>query len=955
MPSAAELRASPDGKSIALAIADRLYRFPMPATGATPALLNPDDPAAPVSPATRGAPSGFAWSSDGQSLAWITGQTLSVAAATGAVRTVALSVSAPRPTPNGTVVLRGARVITMRDNEVIPAADVVVTGDRISAIGARGSAAVPAGARIIDVSGKTIIPGIIDIHEHQQLRRELLEPEAPPLLASLAFGVTTFRDPQTSPDIFAYADLVAAEGLPSPRIYSTGPGLFAETNLQSLDDARRLLRRYRDDYGTRLLKSYQIGNRQQRQWVVQASRELGMMPTTEGGADTKMDLTHALDGFSGNEHSLPTAPIYRDVIEVLARSGITYTPTIIVSFGGALPVFRLHANERPSEEPKLRRFFPADELYARTATRLLAFPEEDYNDKETAAGAAAVLAAGGHVALGGHGEMQGLQVHWEMQLLAGGGMRPHDILKVATINSAEAIGLSQDLGSIETGKLADLLVLDRDPLADIRATTAIRYVMQGGVLRDGASLDRVWPQASPLPVTWWQQQGGARPALDPGTVDAVVRDEMQKQRIPGVAVAVVRGSHTLLAKGYGFANLEDQIRVTDESMFESGSLGKMFTAAGVMSLVETGTIALDSSVRAYLPDAPATWQAITIRHMLSHSSGIPDYTSDALDYRRDYTEADFAKMAFAMPLEFAPGQRWNYSNTNYVVLGIIISKLGGRPYWETLREKIFTPTGMPTVRVISEADVVPHRVAGYLPTENGWQHQNWVAPITNTTADGSLLLSLRDMIAWAGTVRARGVLSAESWTQMQSPVTLNSGKTHPYGFGWFIDLLNGQRVVQHGGSWQGFRTQMTRFEGSDLTVIVLTNSGAANPAIIASRIGAALDPALVAPAVPTTPIVDDPRVTSYLRDVLGKIAGGTLAVQDFEFVRATVVPRMSAAYAKMLQPMGAVTRLDLVAKGDEGDDRTFKYRVAFANGAMVVTLKLGPGGRMTGISLVPPS
>jgi N-acyl-D-aspartate/D-glutamate deacylase/CubicO group peptidase (beta-lactamase class C family) len=327
-------------------------------------------------------------------------------------------------------------------------------------------------------------------------------------------------------------------------------------------------------------------------------------------------------------------------------------------------------------------------------------------------------------------------------------------------------------------------------------------------------------------------------------VDVIVATQMKAQRIPGVAVAVVRRGDVLKAKGYGLANIEHGVAVTDETIFQSGSIGKQFTATAVMVLVEDGVLSLSDRLKKFYPDGPAAWDPITIRHLLTHTSGIPDYIDGRIDLRRDYSEDELARIAFELPLDFAPGAEWKYSNTAYVLLGAIVRKASGTFYGDVLRDRVFAPLRMTTARIISESEVVPHRAAGYRLADDQLKNQEWVSPSLNTTADGSLYLSLRDYIAWDRGLRARAILTPESWNAIFEPVRLNSGRRHPYGFGWDVDRVAGQPVARHGGAWQGFKTYIARYLGDDLTIVALTNLGQAQPERIVNEIAAHYIPAL---------------------------------------------------------------------------------------------------------------
>ena len=305
-------------------------------------------------------------------------------------------------------------------------------------------------------------------------------------------------------------------------------------------------------------------------------------------------------------------------------------------------------------------------------------------------------------------------------------------------------------------------------------------------------------------------------------MDRLVSAEMSRHKIPGMAVAVVKNGEVVVAKGYGFANLEHQVPVTTDSIFQSGSVGKQFTAAAIMLLEEQGKLRLDDKIANYLPRTKARWGSITLRHLLTHTSGIPEY-EDEVDDHRSYSERQLMELVGLLSRSSPPGQKFEYSNSGYLLLGIIIRTVTGRFHGDYIRRHIFEPLGMNTATIASDADIVPNRVAGYRMSNGQILNQEWVSPTFNQTADGCFLLSLEDFLAWERGLRARALLKPESWSQIFTPVVLKSGKAHPYGFAWEITQRDGQTVHGHDGSFRGFESILTRYIEEELTIIVLAN------------------------------------------------------------------------------------------------------------------------------------
>ena len=408
--------------------------------------------------------------------------------------------------PSGTVLLKNARIITMKGDEVIEHGDLLVVNNRITAVGASGSLTVPPGVKVMDMSGKTIVPGFVDPHSHMWPNWGIHKNQIWIYAANLAYGVTTTRDPQTATtDVLTYSDMVDAGMMVGPRVYSTGPGVgYWFYNVKDSGQAESILQQYSKYYNTKYIKMYLTGNRKQREWIIMAARNQQLMPTTEGGLDFKLNMTNLLDGYPGHEHALPIYPLYNDVFTSIAKAKMMVTPTLLVSYGGPFAENYFWERENPYHDPKVQYFFAYEELATKTRrVGQWTLPEEQVFPKH-AKNMKNLVEAGGLVGVGSHGEFQGLGYHWELWALQSGGMRPIDALKAATILGAEGLGLDKDLGSLEAGKLADLIIMEKNPLDDIRNTNTIQYVMKNGRLYDGNTGNEIYPQQRKLDRSEWK-------------------------------------------------------------------------------------------------------------------------------------------------------------------------------------------------------------------------------------------------------------------------------------------------------------------------------------------------------------------------------------------------------------------------------------------------------------------
>jgi imidazolonepropionase-like amidohydrolase len=439
---------------------------------------------------------------------------------------VSLSMTVPTDKPKSVIALVGARVVTMvgKEGGALDDGVVLIEGNRIKAVGSRATVTIPAGASVVDVTGKTIIPGLIDAHAHGPYGVDEVTLQANwSEMISLALGVTTRHDPSSRAAlVYPALEMVRTGATIGPRSFSTGeivygaksPGVYAEIN--SIDDARAHIRRLKAQ-GSHSIKNYNQPRREQRQQVVAAAIEEGMRSVAEGGSLFGMDMTLIADGNTTVEHNVPLDVFYDDVLQFFSGSKVGYTPTLVVTYGGPAgdPYWRAHTDVW--KHPLLQKHEPASVLMANNARRVIA-PEDNYVDDNNAREAAKLARLGVPVSIGAHGQEPGIAAHWELWSFVRGGMTPVEALRAGTIESARSLGYDADIGSLEVGKLADLVVLDADPTVDIRNSDKVSKVMINGRLYDAATLNEEVSGTRTRPAYYWEKDGGGAGAATTGGV-----------------------------------------------------------------------------------------------------------------------------------------------------------------------------------------------------------------------------------------------------------------------------------------------------------------------------------------------------------------------------------------------------------------------------------------------------
>nr|BCB97520.1 hypothetical protein [Shewanella vesiculosa] len=501
---ATEFRLSPNGEHLAFAERFRVYVTPFAKHGETIA-IGPKATNLPITQLSTRAGESISWNGKNNQLYWTLGPDLyqadvdtqyTKAETKVDPKITAIGFKDKADVPRGTVVFTGGKVITMENDQVIDNGVVIVKDNKIVSVG-DANTVIPKNAQIIDISGKTIMPGLFDAHAHGgQADDEIIPQQNWALYSGLSLGVTAIHDPSNdTTEIFAASEQQKAGKIVGPRIFSTGTILYGAnlpgytSHVDSLDDAKFHLERLKK-VGAFSVKSYNQPRRDQRQQIIAAARELEMMVVPEGGSLLQHNLSMIADGHTTVEHSLPAASIYNDIKQFWSQTEVHYTPTLVVAYGGISGEHYWYDKTDVWAHPRLSMYVPHDILDARSMRRTTA-PDEHYNHFNVARVANELNNIGVKPNIGAHGQREGLAAHWEMWMFAQGGMSNMEVLKTATINPATTFGMDHQLGSIKVGKLADLIVIDGDPLADIRTTDKVTYTMVNGKLFNSETMNQL--------------------------------------------------------------------------------------------------------------------------------------------------------------------------------------------------------------------------------------------------------------------------------------------------------------------------------------------------------------------------------------------------------------------------------------------------------------------------------
>ena len=529
---------SPDGRWMAFTELFNCYLTPMVMTGA-PQDLTAANKALPLSKLTRDAGTCLQWSKDSQKLMWTLGPRYFVRDIKSAFPFISDGNDKTPPAdtagtdiglrlktdfPLGKIAFKNARIITMKGDEVIEQGTIVTDQNKIISIGKTADVQVPADAKVYDANGLTIMPGIVDVHAHLHTSPDGISPQQDwNYYASLAFGVTTAHDPSSNTEmVFSQSEMLKAGNMVGPRVYSTGTILYGADGdfkavINSLDDARAHLRRLKA-VGAFSVKSYNQPRRDQRQQIIAAARELQMEVVPEGGSTFFTNMNMILDGHTGIEHSIPVWPVYKDVKSLWNDSKSGYTPTLIVSYGTQWGENFWYDRTDVWKNERLLNFTPRPIIDARSLRRSTS-QYGDYGHIDISRYVHQIADGGTKVNLGSHGQIQGLGAHWELWMLAQGGMTPLEAIRCATMNGASYLGMEKEIGSLETGKLADLVVLSKNPLDDIRNSEFTKYVMVNGRLYDAESMNETGNREKPRLRFWWQQNRGEMTILPVGNTE----------------------------------------------------------------------------------------------------------------------------------------------------------------------------------------------------------------------------------------------------------------------------------------------------------------------------------------------------------------------------------------------------------------------------------------------------